>query len=119
MPSIFKDNIAKIYPAVIDSFNELGVELRGLKKRIEMIELDKGSMKMELFNMKTQNENLSEENNKKNSKINFLQKNLESINGNMANMQLDYEKQAKNFHDAFFQEEGEYFFFLLYPIFLM
>jgi len=114
LPSIFKENISKIYPAVIDSFNELEVGTHSLKKRIEILEIEKGSMKMELFNTKTQNENLIEENNKKNSKINYFQKNLESINGNMANMQLEYDKQAKNFHDAFFQEEGEHFLFYLF-----
>ena len=106
---IFKENFGKTIKPMIDRFNEMEFQLKDLRKRTEMFEIEKGTLKMQFFEMKNQNGILIEENTQKNSKINMLKNNMDSLSLNMTHMQSEYEKLAKTFHNLLFEEEGKLF----------
>lgn len=115
IPTIFKENMRKVYPVLISQYNNLENELRSFKKKSEQLEIEKGVNKIEIFELKNQNQSLIDENSQKSSNINILKTNMDSMDENMNLLRSQYDKVAKDFQELLFQEDGffsEEFIFL-------
>lgn len=107
LSTIFKENLGKVYPKIIETFNLLENQCKNLRIKVEQAEIERGGLKMQVFEEKTKNQELLRENQEKNNKINYLRNNLENINCNLSDMQAQYEKMAKSFRDVMFEEADE------------
>ena len=107
LPMIFKENFGRIVQPIIERFNEMENLWKELKKKTDSIEMEKGTLKMQVFDLKNQKEILIDENNKKNTNINILKNNVENLNSTLSNMQDEYNNLAKNFHNLLYEEDSK------------
>lgn len=107
LSAIFKENLGKIYPKIIETFNCLENQCKSLRIKLEQAEIERGGLKMQVLQAKTQNSELLRENQEKNNKIHFLKNNLEGNNRNFSDLQAQYAKIARNFREILFQETSE------------
>lgn len=107
LPMIFKEYFGKIVQPIIERFNELENLWKELKKKTDSIEIEKGTLKMQVFDLKNQKEILFDDNNKKNTNINILKNNIENLNSTLSNMQNEYNNLTKNFHHLLYEEDSK------------